>query len=114
MDKEILEDDDRCGRPTKATTEENIGHVHRFVMGGRCLIVDQIANTVGTSHEREENILHNELGMSKVSSGWVPLLLSSDQQLARLSLSQANLAIFEADQTSFLFSHSGWVFGPPL
>ena len=61
-----------------------------------CLTVIQIANTVGISLERVENILHNELRMSKVSPRWVPRLLT------RLTLSQANLAIFEADQAGFL------------
>ena len=35
---------------------------------------------------------------------WVPRLLTPDRKLTRLTLSQANLAIFEADQASFLDS----------
>ena len=63
---------------------------------------NQIDNTVGISRERVENILHNELWMSKVSARCVPLLLTPDKKLTRLTLSQANLFIFEADQASFL------------
>ena len=40
--------------------------------------------------------------MSKVSARWVPRLLTPDQKLTRLILSHANLAVFEADQASFL------------
>ena len=94
MGRESLEDDDRCGRPLTATTEENISHVHRIVMGDRRVTVNQIATSVGISRERVENILHNELGMSKVSARWVPRLLTPDQKLTRLTLSQENLAIF--------------------
>ena len=40
--------------------------------------------------------------MSKVSARCVPLLLTPDKKLTRLTLSKANLFIFEADQASFL------------
>ena len=48
MGKESLDDDDRCGRPTTAKTEENITHVHRVVMDDRRLTVNQIVNAVGS------------------------------------------------------------------
>ena len=99
MGKESLEDVDKCGRPSTATTDENIAHVHRVVMDDRCLTVNQIANTVDISREK---ILHNELGMSKVSSRWVPRLSTPDQRLTRLTLSQANLAIFKQTKLVFL------------
>ena len=88
-----------CGQPTTATTEENVAHVHRVVMGDRHLTLNQIANTAGISREQIENILHNPLGMAKVSTKWVPQLSTPDQ---RLTLSQSNLGIFEADQASSL------------
>ena len=78
MLKESLEDDDKCGRPTTATTEENIAHVHKAVVDDRRSTVNQTANTIGISRERVENILHNELGMSKVSARWVPRILTPD------------------------------------
>ena len=37
--KESLEDDDRCGRPTTASPEENTANVHRVVMDDRRLTV---------------------------------------------------------------------------
>ena len=66
--RESLEDDPRSGRPATATTQENINRVHHMVMDDRRLTVNQIANTVGISRERVENILHKELDMSKVSA----------------------------------------------
>ena len=38
----------------------------------------------------------------KLSARWVLWFLTLDQKLTRLTLSQSNLSIFEADQTSFL------------
>ena len=70
--------------------------------GDRRLTVNQIASTFGISREQVEDMLRNELGMSNVSARWVPQLLTSDQKLIRLTLLQANMAIFEAGQASFL------------
>ena len=100
--RESLEDDPRPGRPVTATTQENVDHVHHMVMDDRRITVNQVASSVGISRERVENILHNELGMSKVSARWVPRLLTPDQKHTRLAMSQANLALFEADPASFL------------
>ena len=52
MGNESLEDDDRCGRTTTVTTEENIAHVHRVVMDDRrlkffLLIIVKMPTTVG-------------------------------------------------------------------
>lgn len=68
-----------------------------MVMGDRGLTVNQIANAV-----RGENILHNELGMLKVSARWAPRLLTPDQKHTRLVMSQENLTRLEADPAGFL------------
>ena len=71
-------------------------------MGDRHLTMNQIASAFGISREQVEDIQRNELGMSNVSARWVPRLLTPDQKLTRLTLSEANMAIFEAGQGSFL------------
>ena len=95
--RESLEDDPRSGRPSTATTQENIGRIHQMVMNDRRLTICHLANVMSISRERVENILHNELSMSKVSARWVPRLLIPDQKLTRLVMSEANLARFEAN-----------------
>ena len=107
--RESLEDDPRSGRPVTAITQENIDRVttlwDHMVMDNRRLAVNQIANAVGISRERLENILHNKLGMSKVSARWVPRLLTPYQKYTRLVRSQANLALLkqmQGDAASFL------------
>ena len=70
--REILEDDPRSGHPSTATTQENIDHIHQMVMNDRRLTISHLANVISISCKRVENILHNELGMSKVLAGWVP------------------------------------------
>ena len=71
-------------------------------MNDRRLTISHLANVISISRERVENILLNELGMSKVSAGLVPRLLTPDQKLTRLIMSEANLARFEADLDHFL------------
>lgn len=44
------------------------------------LIINQTANVASISYERVENILHNELGMTKVSAQWMPRLMTADQK----------------------------------
>ena len=99
---ESLEDDPRLGRPSTATTQENIDCIHEMVMKGRQLTISLLANVISISRERVENILHNELGMSKVSVRWVSRLFTPDQKLTRLVMSEANLARFEADPDRFV------------
>ena len=100
--RESLEDDPRSGRPTTATTEENIERVHKMVMGDRRLTVTQISSAIGISRERVEFILHSELGMSKVSARWVPRLLTPDQKRTRMTMSRDNLLLFEANPVNFV------------
>ena len=61
-----------------------------------------MANVFIISREQVENILHNELGMSKVSARWLRRLLTSDQMFTRLVMSEANFARFEADPDRFV------------
>ena len=48
-------------------------------MNDRRLTISHFANVINISRERVENILHNELVMSKVSAGWVRRLLTPDE-----------------------------------
>ena len=81
MARESLEDDPRSGRLSTPTIQENIDRIHQMVMNDRRLTISHLANVISISRERVENILHNELGMSKVSARWMPRLLTSDQKL---------------------------------
>ena len=100
--RESLEDDPRSGRPSTATTQENIDRIHQMIMNDRRLTISHLANVISISRERVENILRNELDMSKVSARLVPRLLISDQKLTRILMSEANLAIFEANPDRFV------------
>lgn len=100
--RENLEDDARSGRPATATTEEMIDDVHDIIFADRRISERRIAVELEISQERVHNIIHQELGMSKVSARWVPRLLTPDQKRSRRLISKDNLALFEQDPEDFL------------
>ena len=85
-----------------ANTQKNMDYIHQMVMDDGRLTVNHIANVMSIFHKRMENILHKDLGVSKVLAQWVPWLLTLNQKLTRLVRSKANLAMFEADKDGFV------------
>src|SRR5437588_6058029 len=81
-------DAERPGRPKTATTEEMVLKVHKVVSSDRRLKLMEIADTVGISKERVHHILCDILGMRKLSARWVPRLLSPEQKLTRMNVSE--------------------------
>lgn len=76
--RDSLEDDP--GRPVTATTKRNIDRLHNKAKDDMLSILNQILVTIYISHERAENILNNELGLTEFSARWVPRLLIPGQK----------------------------------
>ena len=64
---ESHKDDLRSGPPSIATNQENIDRIHQMVMNDIRITISLFVN-VNSISKRVKNILHNELGMSKVSA----------------------------------------------
>ena len=77
--RKSLGDDERSGRPKTATADDNIAKVHQMVLDDRRIKVREIAEVMKMSKERVCHILHQDLGMRKLSARWVPRLLTLDQ-----------------------------------
>src|SRR5436190_23298789 len=97
-----LADDERSGRPTTATTIDNIEEIHQMVMDNRRIKVREIAEAIGISKERVCHILTEELGMRKLTARWVPRLLTLDQKRIRMNISKALLERFKRNESDFL------------
>ncbi|EYC30978.1 hypothetical protein Y032_0004g1883 [Ancylostoma ceylanicum] len=95
------EDESRAGRPKSATTPEIIDKVHDMVLDDRRVKVNEIEEALGISHERVIHILHNELGLKKLSARWVPHLLTPEQKRIRARTSAECLEIFRKNPTDF-------------
>lgn len=95
-------DDPRPGAPKTATTEENVKKINNLVLADRRLKVREIADIVGISKDRVGNILHEILGMRKLSARWVPRLLTPENKRNRETISEQCLALFQRNPKEFL------------
>ena len=71
-----LEDEARSGRPLESTDEEMCKKVRDLVYSDRRIQVEEIAQALGISHGSVSTILHDRLGMHKLTARWVPKSLA--------------------------------------
>ena len=71
-----LEDEGRSRHPLNATHEEMCKNVWDLVYSDRRIQVGEIAQALGISHGSVSTILHERLGMGKLTACWVPKSLS--------------------------------------
>ena len=89
-----LEDEARPGHPPDATDREMCKKVPDLVYSDRRIQVEEIAQALGISHGNVSTILHDHLGMRKLTARWVPKPLSDEQMAARASAGSALLQCF--------------------
>ena len=71
-------------------TVEMCSMVEEYVMENRRVKVTEIANSLGIG--TVETILHTKLGMSKVSSRWMPWMLTPEMKQTRVDAWHASWA----------------------
>ena len=91
-----LEDEARSGRPLDATDEEMCKKVRDLVYSDRGIQVEEIAQALGISHGSVSTILHDRLGMRKLTARWVPKSLSDEQMATRASVCSTLLKHFRS------------------
>ena len=92
------------GRPSDATDEEMCNIVRYLVYSDRRVKVEEIANALHISHGSVSTILHDRLGMRKLTACWVPNSLSDEQMATRASVCSALLKRFMSKEDDFLSS----------
>ncbi|XP_039309549.1 protein GVQW3-like [Solenopsis invicta] len=92
----------RPGAPKMATTEDNVTKVHDLILADRRLKVREIAEIVGISKDRVGHILHEILGIRKLSARWVSRLLTPDNKRNRETTSEQCLTLFKRNPKEFL------------
>ena len=91
-----LEDEARSGCPLDATDEEMCKKVRDLVYSDRRIQVEEIAQVLGISHSSVSTILHERLGMRKLTARWVPKSLSDEQMATKASVCSALLKRFRS------------------
>ena len=81
-----LEDKTRSGRPSDATDEEMCNKERALVYSDTRIKVEEIANALHFSHGSVSTILHDRLGMHKLTARWVSKSLSDEQMATRASV----------------------------
>ena len=74
--REDVEDDERPGRPSRSTTDENMEKVKEMVMNDRRITIREVADDVGISISLCHEIFSSALGMKRVAAKFVPKLLN--------------------------------------
>ena len=95
-------DAERLGRPKEATSQEIVDKIHNIVLNNRRLKVREISETVNISVGRVWHILHECMGMRKMSARWVPRFLTVDQKRTRVVASEQCLGMFQRNSKAFL------------
>jgi hypothetical protein len=83
--RESFQDDPRGGW---TINNENFKKAEILVLADRRIRVPVIDDEVGISEATVLNILHDDLGMSKISARWIPKLLNPEQKLCRQHICQ--------------------------
>ena len=97
-----LEDEVRSGRPLDATNKEMYKKVWDLVYSDRRIQVTEIAQKLGISHGSFSTILHDCLGMHKLTVHWVPKSCSDEQMATRASVCSALLKRFRSENDFLL------------
>jgi len=74
--RDSIEDDPHTGRPVDTTSEEMCQKLESLNLADRRMKVSRLAEKTGISAGAVWTIIHENLGMSKVSARWVPRMLS--------------------------------------
>ncbi|CAH1984799.1 unnamed protein product [Acanthoscelides obtectus] len=89
-----LSDDPRVGAPKTVVTQENVDAVRKLIIEDRHVTYRKIEVSLKISKISIQKTLHEELGVRKLVSRWIPYLLTEEQKPARINWCQKTLDRF--------------------
>ena len=101
----------RPGRPKRVTTPEITDQIHELILEDRRISAKSIAEQLGISREWVGSIIHDDLGMRKLSAKWVRKWLNADQNVNGASRVSNFWNFFGAIQ--MISSHDWWPWTKP-
>ena len=112
--REDVNDEERAGRPSTSTTDENIDEVKKIVLVNRRITVREVAEDLNISIGSCHSIFTNDLGMTRVAAKFVPKLLNFDQKQHRINIAQEILDSVRDDPNLLqrvITGDESWVYG---
>jgi histone-lysine N-methyltransferase SETMAR len=96
---ESTEDEQRSGRPSTSTTDENVSKINEMILANRRLTIREISNALNISFDSVQLVLTKNLYMRRVSAKFVPRRLSQEQEelLPSISLEFPDRANSDSD-----------------
>ena len=109
-----VNDDERSGRPSTNTTQENIAKVRKVILADCRQTIHDVCEIVGLSYGTVQHILVDNLNMRCISARFGPRLLSDDEKALRVSVCR-ELKQQARDNPNFISSiitgDETWVYG---
>ena len=112
--REDVNDEERTGRPSTSTTDENIDEVKKIVLANRRITVREVAEDLNISIGSCHSIFTNDLGMRRVAAKFVPKLLNFDQKQHRINIAKELLDSVRDDPNvlqRIITGDESWVYG---
>lgn len=112
--RENVKDDERPGRPSTSTTDENVKKVQEMVMNDRRITIREVADDVGISVGSCHEIFSEVLRMKRVAAKFVPKLLNFEQKQRRMEVAQESLNEVNNDAEllkRLITGDETWVYG---
>lgn len=85
--RQSVENEDRSGRPSTSTNDNNVARVQEMVLADRRITVSDVASKLHIGRAQAHRMLHDVLGYRKVSARWVPRNLTPEHKSARMGFS---------------------------
>ena len=80
------DDDEPSGRSSTSTTPENFAKVRGAILADRRQTINDVYEAVGLSYGTVQRILADNLNMRRISTRFVPRMLSDDKKAHRVSV----------------------------
>lgn len=111
--RELVEDDQRAGRPLTSRTDDNVLKIKQLLNSDRRLGIKLISDEMNLSYGTVQRIITEDLSMRKVCAKMVPKVLSDEQKELRVEISQEILDCLEEDEhflDNVITGDETWVF----
>ena len=97
------------GRPVSVLTEKNVATVKTLIEEDARYTVQEIEELSGIHSSSVLKILHERLGLRKISTRWVPHLLTDEQKQSRVRLASQVIEKYDKCDPRRLEENKVWV-----